>query len=148
MNKELKKEIEELIEGEGLDCSVNEFEDTVDWHLLYNHSGAKVSESFMENFIDHIDWFSISISQKLSQSFIHRHRDKVYWPCISDCQKLSDSFIKKHKGEIDWNRLPKDQQYLRPISKEDKKEDIKEGIKKSLKDFWKHKTVMDCIEIK
>jgi hypothetical protein len=38
--------------------------------------------------------------QKLSESFIEKYIDKINWNVITACQKLSKEFIKKYNNKI------------------------------------------------
>ena len=46
--------------------------------------------------------FRISVRQKLSEDFIREFKDKVNWVYISQYQKLSEDFIREFKGKINW----------------------------------------------
>ena len=98
MEESLKKEIEELIVKLKLDCSIEQFQDKVNWYNI-SHS-QKLSEQFIENFQDKVDWTYISHSQKLSEQFIEKFQDKVDWYRISTYQKLSEQFIEKYKLNV------------------------------------------------
>jgi hypothetical protein len=56
-----------------------------------------ITEEFMREFQDKIDWVRVSKSQKLSESFICEFQDKVDWTYISGYQKLSDDFLIEYK---------------------------------------------------
>jgi hypothetical protein len=71
----------------------------VNWIFI---SGNKLSEEFIREFQDKVDWVRISKSQKLSESFICEFKDKVDWMYISGYQTLSDDFLNKYKKNIDW----------------------------------------------
>jgi len=58
-----------------------------------------LSESFMREFINRIDGTLISQYQILSESFIEEFQDKLYWPNIFSYQILSEPFIKKFKDK-------------------------------------------------
>ncbi len=49
----------------------------------------------------------ISIYQKLSENFIREFQDKVDWNYISNYQKLSENFIREFQDKVDWNYIPK-----------------------------------------
>jgi len=80
MNETLKQEIQKIIKSENLNCSIEEFQDKVDWN-------------------------NISYSQKLSEKFIKEFQDKVNWYRISQYQKLLEKFIKEFQNKIDWNTI-------------------------------------------
>ena len=93
------KIIEEIHDIEKFfDENIKNFE--VDWAYISKYQ--KLSEEFIEKYIDKVDWFYISIFQKLSESFIEKHIDKADWYYISKYQILSESFIEKHSDKVDW----------------------------------------------
>lgn len=62
----------------------------------------KLSESFIHEFQDKVNWFWIAIRQKLSEPFIREFQDEVDWDCISKYQKLSEDFIREFQDKVDW----------------------------------------------
>jgi len=90
MNEEVRNEINELIDKLELDCSINEFQDKVDWGY-------------------------ISAYQTLSESFIREFQDRVVWDLISYYQTLSESFIKEFQDKIKWDNLPENQWYIKEL---------------------------------
>ena len=124
MKESLKQEIQSLINICELECSIDEFENLVDWHYIsiyqqlsepfiekyvhkvywYNISTyQKLSENFIEKFKNKVNWNHISIYQKLSESFIEKYKNYIYWPYISKYQQLSEDFISKNKNKVSWN---------------------------------------------
>lgn len=55
----------------------------------------KLSEEFMDKFIDHFSPVNISAFQKLSEPFIRKHHDKLDMKIIGEYQKLSMDFIRE-----------------------------------------------------
>jgi len=100
MKKSVKKEIRSLIKKLELNCSVEEFEDKVDWDDISRYQ--KLSEDFIREFQDEVDWIYISKYQKLSENFIREFKNKVNWGCISIHQKLSEGFIREFKNKVNW----------------------------------------------
>jgi len=80
MTDKVKKEIEELIEKECLNCSIEQFKDEVSWNYM-------------------------SIWQTLSENLIKECKNKVNWSYISCCQALSKDFIKEFKYKLDLDYL-------------------------------------------
>ena len=78
------------------DENINNF--VVDWR--YISKNQKLSEEFIEKYIDKVNWDCISINQKLSEEFIEKYIDKVNWHYISQFEKVSESFIKKHSDKF------------------------------------------------
>jgi len=72
---------------------IREFKDRVDWDLISSHQ--MLSEDFIREFKDKVNWHLISSRQKLSEDFIREFKDKVNWYLISSYQKLSKDFIRE-----------------------------------------------------
>lgn len=71
-----------------------------------------MSEEFIEEFSDYINWNTLSCSRyvNMSEKFIEKHIDKLDINPIVVYQKLSESFIKKYKDKIDLDYI--DYNYL------------------------------------
>ncbi len=111
----VKKEIEELIEYYHLNSSIEEFINKNDNKYWSVFSRYKVlSEDFIREFQDYVDWKEISWNQILSESFIEEFKEKVNWISICRKQKLSKDFIIKFKSKLDlddmldWNKINKE----------------------------------------
>ena len=52
-------------------------------------------------------WVDISINQSLSEDFIREFQDKVDWDWISKYQNLSEDFIREFKDKVDWYYISK-----------------------------------------
>lgn len=64
---------------------------------LYNRSPSKIPWG---------DWFEdISLNQNLSEDFIREFQDKLEWRLISSWQKLSESFIQEFSHKLNWRRI-------------------------------------------
>jgi len=100
MKKSVEEEIKSLIKKLNLNCSVEEFKDTVSWMLI--SSSQNLSEDFIREFKDRVDWRYISSFQKLSESFIREFKNKVNWEHISAYQKLSEGFIREFQDKVYW----------------------------------------------
>ncbi len=82
-----------------------------------------MSEEFIEEFQDEVNWDSISIFQRLSEDFIREFQNKVNWFYISIYQILSKEFIiefnqinnqlyeKIHKGKTYDQKLEEIKEY-------------------------------------
>jgi len=72
----------------------------------------RISECFIRQFEDKLDWENISFSQKLSEEFIREFKDKVYWEYIFKNMKINKDkfseemlyFINQEK-EDEYNKL-------------------------------------------
>ena len=84
----------------------------IDWEGL---SGSKdfnqLSNEFVKEFADELDWGSISEYQKLSESFIEKYADRVDWDWISAVQTLSEAFIEKYSDKVDWKTISRSQTF-------------------------------------
>jgi len=107
MKQSVRKEIQEIIKKENLNCSIKEFQSKVDWNSI--SSNQKLSEDFIREFQSKVSWNYISHYQKLSEDFIREFQSKVYWGNISRCQKLSENFIREFQSKVDWYCISYDQ---------------------------------------
>jgi hypothetical protein len=70
--------------------------------------GQNLKISSKEDFVKKINWYSISrTSQELSEEFIEEYADKLDWKCIAYFQKLTPEIIKKFSNRILWKDLCK-----------------------------------------
>ena len=79
---------------------IQEFKDKVDWTCISRY--PHLSEDFIRKFADRVDWYYISTYQYLSENFIREFNDWVYWDAISYCQRLSEDFIREFKDKVNW----------------------------------------------
>ena len=79
---------------------IREFADKVDWEWLSRYQ--RLSEDFIREFKDKVDWFYISEYQHLSENFIREFKDYVDWDYISSYQHLSEDFIREFKDRVWW----------------------------------------------
>ena len=71
------------------------YDSDFDWNDYPFYKDNKLSEDFIREFQDKINWKTISATQKLSEEFIIEFKDKVDWEYISKYQKLSKEFKKE-----------------------------------------------------
>jgi len=79
---------------------IRNFKDEINWTTISRNQ--KLSEYFIREFKDKVDWCYISIHQELSEDFIQEFKDRVDWRYISINQELSGDFIQEFKGRVDW----------------------------------------------
>ena len=79
---------------------IQEFKDKVDWICISRY--PHLSEDFIRKFADRVEWYYISAYQYLSENFIREFADKVGWYWISRCQQLSEDFIREFKDKVNW----------------------------------------------
>ncbi len=82
------------------DKFIEEFKNGIDWGRI--STIEKLSEEFIKEFKDKINWYCISSNQKLSEEFIREFQDKVDWFCVSTYQKLSENFIREFQNKVNW----------------------------------------------
>jgi len=70
----------------------------------YDHC-LELSENFIREFQDKLDWSFICQDQRLSEEFIIEFKDKVNWKFVSGYQKLSLKFIKDNIDKLDIDFL-------------------------------------------
>ena len=51
---------------------------------------------------DYKGWYEVSEHEGLTEDFIREFQDKVDWDCISKYQRLSEDFIREFKYSVDW----------------------------------------------
>ncbi len=82
---------------------IREFKDYVNW--FYISRSQKLSESFIKEFKNKVDWNYISHYQKLSETFIREFKNYVNWDIISYSQKLSEAFIREFENKVNWDTI-------------------------------------------
>lgn len=98
----------EISKQKGLSESfMNEYKDYLDWALLTKHQ--IFSESFIEKHQSLLKWDQVAMYQKLSESFIEQFQNNFHWYYISKHQTLSEEFMEKHAIRIKWNTISKSQ---------------------------------------
>lgn len=63
-----------------------------------------VIEFFSEEWVS-TEWYSISEYARLTEPFIEKYIEKWSWSRISGCQSFSFAFAKKHKNNLFWREL-------------------------------------------
>ena len=86
---------------------IQEFKDKVDWICISRYS--HLSEDFIRKFADRVDWYYISAFQHLSENFIREFADRVAWDWIVKYQPLSEDFIREFKDKVNWNYISANQ---------------------------------------
>ena len=70
---------------------IQEFKDKVDWICISRY--PHLSEDFIRKFADRGDWYYISAYQYLSENFIREFADRVAWDWIVKYQPLYSLLI-------------------------------------------------------
>lgn len=82
-----------------------EFQDKVSFDLLFIHKSLseKTLYEYADWFVANQRYlWDILIYQNLSEDFIRDFQDEVDWDYISKYQQLSEDFIREFKNEVDW----------------------------------------------
>ena len=82
---------------------IREFQNEIDWWAISIHQ--KLSEDFIREFQNRVNWAAIASYQKLSEDFIREFQSKVDWEAISKYQKLSEEFIREFQSKVDWTGI-------------------------------------------
>jgi hypothetical protein len=80
---------------------IREFEDKIDWVIVSRNQ--TLSEGFIRDFKNDVFWHYVSGCQILSEDFIREFEDKLTWRYISEYQNLSENFIVEFQNNIDWH---------------------------------------------
>jgi len=109
MNLSLKQEIEALINGLDLDCSIDDFKNEVNWGYISRK--CDVSEAFVREFINELSW-EVLVHKKFSEVFLREYAAQIprnYWGYISTYQDLSEAFMRDYSTHLDWSEIPRRQ---------------------------------------
>lgn len=79
---------------------VEQFADIINWSELLEWQ--RFPESFIRKFINKVDLTVAFNRQTLSEQFIEDYARPKDWETISAYQQLSESFIIKHKKRVNW----------------------------------------------
>ena len=101
---------------------ISDFKDKVDW--IFISTNYTLTESFIEKFENYVDWVSISLYQKLSENFILKHKNQLHWEAIFSHQKLSENFIREFQHMIGVNWVFKSQKLSEDFIREFKDRNI------------------------
>ena len=82
---------------------IREFADKVDWGWISMYQ--YLSEDFIKESQHFVDWSAISSYQHLSEDFIREFAHKVDWDNISASQHLSEDFIREFKDKVNWTYI-------------------------------------------
>ena len=72
-----------------------------DWNTLSASSRENLTEDFIREFADKVNWYYISLYQHLSEDFIREFANRVNWNAVSANQRLSEDFIREFKDKVD-----------------------------------------------
>ena len=81
----------------------------INWHLYYTYKPEMVDESFVETFMDKINWrfFSAGLTTPIVNNidFLTKYQDKVDWEMISFYGRLNlhEEILEMFPDKIHWN---------------------------------------------
>ena len=76
-----------------------------DWNNYCLYVNGDLTEDFIEEFADKVDWHYICSCQDLSESLMRKYSDKLDWITVSRWQTLSEQFIEDFSQEINWHDI-------------------------------------------
>ena len=79
---------------------IREFKNEVNWNFI--SCCQHLSEDFIREFQYEVNWTYITMNQHLSEDFIREFDNRVDWEYISIYQHLSEDFIGEFMHRIDW----------------------------------------------
>lgn len=91
---------------------IREWKDELNWIDIQIYQ--RLSENFIIEFKDKLDWLTISTNQKISEKFMEQFKDSLYWNILIKNQDMSEEFIQKHLEDIDFRVLLE----CRPLSQD------------------------------
>jgi len=94
MTPKVKKELNKLLNKYKGDIFDN---NGLDWHFI---SCKKISENFIREFKEKVDWMNISMYQSLSHSFIKEFKDKLWIKTMMRQKRISRKFYNELKETI------------------------------------------------
>lgn len=84
------------------------------WDYIYNWNDFWYAFKASKDFIRECpvkSWYYISKYQKLSERFIEEYEDRIDWDVISEHQTLSREFCLKHKKDVNWASIKATQEW-------------------------------------
>ena len=52
-----------------------------------------------------MDWQRMSMEDELTEDFMHDHRDDLDWTWLCICQIMSEDFIRAHQDLVNWQHI-------------------------------------------
>jgi len=65
-------------------------------------SQMALSDDFIRDFQDKLNWSWITANHPLKENFIEEFKDFVDWDAVSQHQNLSEEFIRGHQNKVNW----------------------------------------------
>ena len=77
----------------------------IDFNALSEENYKKLSEKFLEEHKDDVNWCRVCEYKKLNEPFMRRVSDYLCWESVSEYQKLSESFMRDFRDELFWDEI-------------------------------------------
>ena len=77
--------------------------DKVDWYQILE--SQHLSEDFIREFKDRINWHRLLKNQKLSEPLIRENTELLNWTTVSMYQRLSENFIGEFQDRVNWIQI-------------------------------------------
>ena len=62
----------------------------------------KLSEDFMRQYADYLNWYDLSQHQQMSEEFCKEFLTRVDWRSVLNRGLISEQFLRNYKDEIKW----------------------------------------------
>ncbi len=101
MKESVKREVEEIMRsmhekrGTKAYSFVEEFIENISWSYVFFCNKNKLSEDFIREFKDKIDWSLIGYSQDLSEDFIYDFKDRLHLPYLIKRNVITEHRLKE-----------------------------------------------------
>jgi hypothetical protein len=82
-----------------------------DWLHGISEQNHLLTEDFVREFQDQLNWLTITSCAKLSEAFIVEFAQKISGRWVAVCQNVSEDFIRQYQDKIEFETLPR-----RPLS--------------------------------
>lgn len=85
------------------DDFIEEFQEKLNWDLLSQlHT---LSRSFIKKYMNILNWKCVSMNKSLTDELIYIYKDKLDWRTISRYQNLSENLIDKYNHLLNWENI-------------------------------------------
>src|SRR3712207_7302053 len=83
-----------------MEMNLNEMVKLGQWNEI--STMGNLTEEFMDEYQNQLNWGYICQTQKLSENFIRNHENKMVWNFVSKYQNLSEQFINDYQNQLNW----------------------------------------------
>lgn len=89
------------------EAMLREFKEKINWQSVFHH--IQCSEEFIRELLDDFyggitmdSMYLIITNQHISEKFLNEIREKINWYNISSYKNISEEFIERWKEDLDW----------------------------------------------